>query len=64
MRFRKSTCAPPVPGAYVPYAVVDMRLRVRHRYARLTSLTLWRKCCSNQFKVLDKFPKILDNVYK
>ena len=27
----------------------------------LTSLTLWRKCCSNQFKVLDKFHKILDN---
>lgn len=30
-------------------------------FVSLTYLTLWWKCCSNQFKVLDKFHKILDN---
>ena len=58
------TCAPSLRSAYVPYAVTEMCLRVRRCYARLTFAMLWRKCCSNQFKVLDKFPKILDNVYK
>lgn len=32
MRLQESTCAPPVPGARVPYVVVEIIMGVLHRF--------------------------------